>query len=367
VIRAYRSAPAAPAERGRDFGAANAGPVAGTVQRYEALFAALAGQPVDLAELGGEALAAIRRYAPDYAAEIEGIAEGACLPGESVAALNARTEILARLQVPQPSECSTVVLLTDPGTAPVAVQTWDWHDIFADSWLIWTIEHPGGHVVHTLTEYGILGKIGVSSAGLGLHLNILHHASDGGPVRVPVHVLARMVLDGARDPQQALALIAGAEVSASSALTMVGVDDDEPVAVTAEVFPGGPRYVLPGPDGLLVHTNHFLAPEAVAGDRENRLGPDSFLRLAVLRRRLARTLACGAPSVLACMRSHCGAGGSVCCHPVPGSRLGERYATLATVCLDPRQHCLTVKAGGPCEADPQWWSTQDNMTPLSAT
>ena len=124
------------------------------------------------------------------------------------------------------------------------LQTWDWHDEFADSWLVWTIEHPDGHTVQTLTEYGILGKIGVSSAGLGLNLNILHHGHDGGPIQVPVHVLARSVLDSARDIGQALALIGGTPVSASSALTLTALDAGEPIALTAEVFPGGPRYVL---------------------------------------------------------------------------------------------------------------------------
>ena len=61
-------------------------------------------------------------------------------------------------------ECSTVVALPDNGT-PVAVQTWDWYDAMADDWFAWTIPHPDGHLVRTVTEYGVLGKIGVSSRG----------------------------------------------------------------------------------------------------------------------------------------------------------------------------------------------------------
>ena len=248
------------------------------------------------------------------------------------------------------------------------MQTWDWHDVFADSWLVWTIEHPDGHVVHTLTEYGILGKIGVSSAGLGLNLNILHHGHDGGLVRVPVHVLARSVLDSARDIGQALAIIGAAPVSASSAFTLTAAGVEEPIAITAEVFPGGPRFVPPRPDGLLLHTNHFLDPHAARHEQEIWIGPDTFLRLAILERRLARLAGngdagrsggSGETDLLAAMSSHLGGGGAICCHPDAAATLGERYATLATVVLDVQAGALTVRAGGPCEQASPWWNTRD--------
>jgi isopenicillin-N N-acyltransferase-like protein len=365
AVRHYRSGPAGPRDRGRDFGAAHPDAIAATAGQYARLFEATAGGPVDMQAHGRDALAAIRRFSAASASEIEGIAEGAGLPSETVAALNARTEILGLLSAAQPSECSTVVLLGGPGEVPAALQTWDWHDDFAGRWLVWTIEHPDGHVVHTLTEYGILGKIGVSSAGLGLNLNILHHGHDGGPVQVPVHVLARSVLDSARNIGQALNLIGATPVSASSAMTLTAADADEPVAVSAEVFPGGPRYVLPGPDGLLLHTNHFLDPHAAQHERENQIGPDSYLRLAVLQRRLARRPGDDDTDLLAAMGSHSGGGGAVCCHPEPAATLGSRYATLATVSLDVLRGAMRVRAGGPCQHDSPWWTTPDSAAALS--
>jgi isopenicillin-N N-acyltransferase-like protein len=53
----------------------------------------------------------------------------------------------------------------------------------------------------------VLGKIGVNNHGVGVHLNILHHGADGGPIAVPVHVLARAVLDGASGLGEALAIV----------------------------------------------------------------------------------------------------------------------------------------------------------------
>jgi isopenicillin-N N-acyltransferase like protein len=366
MIRYYRSSPAAPRDRGRDFGAAHAAEISATLEKYSALFAATSGPEIDIEGHGREALASIRQFSAPCASEIEGIAEGAGVRPAHVAALNARTEILRIARAPARSECSTIVRLGSHGEVPVALQTWDWHDIFADSWLVWTIEHPDGHVVHTLTEYGILGKIGVSSAGLGLNLNILHHGHDGGAIKVPVHVLARSVLDSARNIGQAVALIGSAEVSASSALTITALDDDgEPIAIAAEVFPGGPRYVLPRDDGLLLHTNHFLDVHAARLEQENQIGPDSFVRLAVLQRRLASRAGNKEADLLAAMCSHTGGGGAICCHPEPGATLGSRYATLATVSLDVQRCAMTVRAGGPCAEDSSWWTTPDSTSVLS--
>jgi isopenicillin-N N-acyltransferase like protein len=365
MIRQYRSAPATPRDRGRDFGAAHAIAIAATADKYAELFAATAGRAVDLDPFGREALASIRQFSATCAAEIEGIAEGAGLTAGRVAALNARTEILAALRIPQRGECSTVVRLGDADSPTAALQTWDWHDSFADNWLVWTIEHPDGHLVQTLTEYGVLGKIGVSSAGLGINLNILHHAADGGAVKVPVHVLARCLLDTAQNIGQALALVGATQVSASSALTITAADAHEPVALTAEVFPGGPRFVAPGPDRLLLHTNHFLDPHAASGERENQIGPDSFLRLAMLQRRLSRRAGNEPADLLAAMCSHVGGGGAVCCHPEPTATLGSRYQTLATVRLDVALGSMAVRAGGPCADDSPWWTTPGSTSVLS--
>ena len=357
AVRTFVSAPTAPGDRGEEFGAVHAEMIAATIESYRELFAAVAGSAVDLRPLGEEALAAIAGFSNDAAAEIRGIAAGAGLEPWEVAALNARTEILARLGVAARGECSTIVDLRPGGHAPLTMQTWDWHDVFADRWLVWTIEQPDGSVVHTLTEYGILGKIGVSSRGLGVHLNILHHASDGGPDGVPVHILCRAVLDRARDAGEAVEIIGPAAVSASSVITVIGASDAGMTAVGAELAPAGPRYVLPSPDGRYIHTNHFLDPHLAAGDEAPRTGPDSYLRLEVLRRRLHNRVIDEPEDLREILADHSAGAGSVCCHPAEGAQLGDRWATLATVALDVCSGELMVRPGGPCDERALWHRT----------
>jgi len=245
---------------------------------------------------------------------------------------------------------------------PVALQTWDWHEELAGSFHVLCVEHPDGRVVRTLTEYGVVGKLGVSSRGLGLLLNILHHDGDGDGIGVPVHVIARRVLDEAEHVNHALELIASARPSASSALTLIAVEGRERAAITAEVFPGGPRYVLPDRDGVLLHTNHFLAPEAALGDRERVVGPDSYLRLGLLQRQVRGTS--DAAAVRRVMSSRIGGGGAICCRPDPGAAFGARWSTLATIQLDLPEAGLVIRRGGPDE--PIAHATLDAALPVNA-
>ncbi|HLI61484.1 MAG TPA: C45 family peptidase [Solirubrobacteraceae bacterium] len=357
-VRTFCSPSASPHDRGEAFGAANASDVGATYERYAELFDAVAGRsaagrPVELRPLGEEALAAIAAYSAAAESEIRGIAGGAGLEPWQLAALNARTEILARLGAPARGECSTVVDLRGR-RSPLTIQTWDWHDTLADGWFAWTIDYPDGRVVHTVTEYGILAKIGVSSRGVGVHMNILQHARDGGPIGAPVHILARAVLEGADDPGAALALLGQAETSASTVLTIIGASEGGSAVAGAELSPDGPRYVLPDAGGLYLHTNHFLDPHLAAHDRAPRLGPDSYLRLDVLRRALHDRPAADLDELVHRLADHSAGPGSVCCHAADDAPLADRWATLATVGLDVAKGDLSVRRGGPCDERASW-------------
>ena len=296
---------------------------------YEQLFDVRGSHVREIAEATFERTKA---WAPDLAAEIEGIAAGAGLETWQIAALNARTEILARGR----GECSTVVLLEDP---PRTMQTWDWHEHLDDVKFVWDTGH-----VRTLTEYGIVGKIGVNSAGLGVHMNILHHASDGGGDGVPVHIVARRIIDEATPVAEATEIARSAQVCASTVLTAV----DRHGAACLELCPAGLGEVRPR-DGVLLHTNHFLDPELAEGEDNRDEDPESWDRLDALQQRVDELRA--APDLADVMRLH---DAPVCCHPEPGAPFGERYATLATISLDVAGGHLRLRAGGPCADESPW-------------
>ena len=343
----FRSTATEPHARGVEFGATHDVKIAETVSAYQRLFDSAATRPVDLSYWGTLAFDAITEFAPKLADEIAGIAEGAGLSVTSIAAINARTEILAAAGV-MAHECSTVVRLRD-GQPPVAVQAWDWYAGLADLWLVWDIPHAvGGHTT-TVTEYGIVGKIGVNDRGLGIHFNILHHDRDGAGIGMPVHVLARSILDEAKDLNQAMLRAAQAPVSASTSLTMIAAAGAESAAVSVELNPGGVGYALPDADGLLVHTNHFLSTPANLHDTELRNGPDTVIRYDMLRRKLAgRDVTTS--DALDALSSHLIAGGGTCCHVDPSLPAAGQFQTLATVALDVANGTLVAHPGGACTA-----------------
>ena len=339
-----------PYERGVELGTAQAGPVAATVASYRQLWEWL-DPDFDLAHWGGRALASIHAQAPRAAEEIAGIAAGSGRTVEEIAALNARTEVLGAI-APRldATECSTVVS-SAPGRAPLAVQTWDWYPQMRDNWFVWSFATASGRRVTTLTEYGVLAKIGVNDAGLGVMLNMLHHTADeqvGEPrIGFPVHVLLRTLLETCSSVDEARDLVSSLSFSASSALTVVDSGGD---AASFETFPEGVGEVKPEA-GLLVRTNHFVSAEGEPGCQGGVLDDNSWVRRDHLVATLRESAPTSAADVRAAMTHHDPAG-SVCRHAEAIEDPDDEWlstATLATATLDVERGTLSVLRGGPCQ------------------
>lgn len=347
TVRRFTSSPLGPTDRGVELGEHHREDIARTIAAYRRLFAARATRPFDVDLWSDRAWATISALAPAAAAEVAGIAEGARVPVHEVAMLNARTELLA---VADPTgvvpECSTVVSLP-AAAAPVAVQTWDWYAAMADDWFEWTIPHPDGRVVTTVTEFGVLGKIGVSSHGVGVLFNLLRHRDDAlaesDGLGYPVHLLSRRILDEARDLDEALAIASSVRTSASTSLTVV---DRTGGAVSVELSPSGPGLVRPE-GGVLVRTNHFVSQEHASGCLASSIGPGSGIRRTTLLTALGDAAPPDPGDVVTAMDDHRDVGG-VCAHPDPSLDPALRHATLATVVVAVADPSLQVTAGGPC-------------------
>ena len=348
-IVAFTSSQTDPYERGAELGAAQADAVAVTVATYVRLWEWLS-PTFDLAAAGGLALESIRARAPRAAVEIAGIAAGSGRSVEEIAALNARTEVLALVSPRLAStECSTVVS-TAPDRAPIATQTWDWYPHMQDNWFVWTFPTGSGRRVTTLTEYGVLAKIGVNDAGFGVMLNMLHHEADDQSSRAeptigfPVHVLLRTLLEDCTSVAEARDLVAGQSFSASSAVTAVDRSGD---AASLETFPGSVGEVKPEA-GLLVRTNHFISAEGEPGCLAGVLDDNSWVRRDHLIAALTAAPPATAADVHAAMTHHDPAG-PVCRHALhPEAPDLIETATLATVTLDVEHGSLDAVRGGPC-------------------
>ncbi|MFC7446375.1 C45 family autoproteolytic acyltransferase/hydolase [Rhodococcus daqingensis] len=281
--------------------------------------------------------------------EIEGIAAGAGLDTWQVAAVNARTEILAQALGTRPGECSTIAHTPATG-APFGIQTWDWHEEMDPFWHLQDV-HGTRHSHVGLTEHGILGKIGMNSAGLGVFFNILGHRDDA-PTGVPMHLLAAAVLGNAGTVEEALELLRSAPIATSSALTLLDTD----TAVCAELSPKGVAALVPR-GGFLPHTNHFLDERNTPFEKPGLYDPDSQERLQLVASRLDRHSApTEADHLIEFLYSDPGQP-PLCCAPEPGAPFGRRWATLATVLLEPAHRRARVLAGTPLDARRGPWTT----------
>jgi isopenicillin-N N-acyltransferase-like protein len=347
VTTAFTSTPLPPYERGAELGRRFATEVGDTVAAYRRLFSTLATGPLDVDEWSRRAWRTIERVSHEHAAEIAGIAAGAGLRAEEVASVNARTEILVAADPTGRGECSTVVSLP-PGRPPVAVQTWDWYDAMSEGWLTWTIPYPDGRVVQTVTEFGMLAKIGVNDRGVGVLLNMLHHRNDAeavsrGRIGHPVHLLSRAILERAASAEDGVRIASAAFTSASTALTLV---DDRGGATSVELFPGGPG-LLAASDGVLVRTNHFVSEAGRDGCLAASIGISTELRRDHLVDAFAAHRPQTSADVLAAMAHHLPEGG-VCRHPLTGTDPALWHRTLAVVVVDAARRTLDVRPDGPC-------------------
>lgn len=345
----FRSTQTDPRARGREFGAIHADRIEQSLQSYSYICSELIGRKFDFKRdftaLGLEALAAVRKAAPALCDEMEGLAEGAGLEPGVIGALNARTEIMAKLRVSYPGECSAVIHVEAAGETPVALQNWDWFEPAADNGMVWEIPHRDGSMTTTYTEFGMVGKIGINTHGVGALFTILRHARDGEGIGFPVHVAARHAIDTGTNITRAMMALVGAQVSASSSINLVSVEAGSRTAASVELFPGGPGVVFPDAGGLLVRTNNFITAEASKEDVLARSFPDTLLRRDILLRKLSRLKSPTEQDVLSAMCSRVGGEYAVCAIPTPGQKAPVRK-TAATVILDFEKATLRVVDGG---------------------
>jgi isopenicillin-N N-acyltransferase like protein len=249
-------------------------------------------------------------------AELRGLAKGSGQSLGSLMALNCRTEILPStfladaadlkdaaqsalafnraMGLPdwlaqsawdnalQDGECTAMgvtAAASQTGQAWLA-QNWDWMGRQRQALVVLHTQGPSGQSITTLTEAGMLAKIGINQSGFALGLNILRSVRDGSRLGVPVHVLLRHLLDccsvaQARERLQALQTDWGLGFGAAS---NVPCADAQGHAACFEVSPAGWAEVTPT-DGVVVHTNHFVCESLLAEQAPMRPVLSSHRRL----------------------------------------------------------------------------------------
>ena len=131
----------------------------------------------------------IQQKWPRYLEEMQGLADGAEVDLSDIIACNVRTEIAFGLFS---DGCTALSWRT--GESSFLAQNWDWQEAQKQNLIVVTIEQSDKPTVKMITEAGIIGKIGLNSAGVGVCLNAIR-LKGMDPTRLPCHLGLRMALE----------------------------------------------------------------------------------------------------------------------------------------------------------------------------
>ena len=314
-----------PRERGEQHGRALRGEIEQCLEIYRA---AIGREP---AELRDRALALEEQahdLVPDIASEIEGIAAGAGIETWWVHVLNARSELMSVAD-----GCTAVF----QPKARLLGQTWDWIARLEKLFVVLRIERPDGHRLLTVSEPGMVGKIGISSAGLGCTLNFI--SSPGEHRGAPVHWILRSVLE-ASDLASTRDFV-DRSPPGQSGNVMVGSACGHGFDVE---FAGVERTIRELGVEPFAHTNHHLWRDIDPGE----LGPDSEARLSRAGERIAKE-DLGDAAALGALLSDTEHDTYPICAPYE-RKYGARLGTLCTVVMELERRVLRVRRGPHPEA-----------------
>ena len=204
-----------------------------------------------------------RAWHPTLADEIDAIADASGHARHWLWALNSRSEIMSYTGS-QESECTSV---WSPATKILA-QNWDWMASLEPITFVLDATHEDDHHVVTVTEPGIVGKVGMSSAGTGVGLNFLFSPE---PLEgVPVHILLRALLD-ARSTEEVEQVIASAGAGRSAHVFLANADG---VGSSIE-YTGSHMWRRDSSTDPLLHTNHFVNGGEAAAELPQGVGADN--------------------------------------------------------------------------------------------
>lgn len=349
-----------PYERGVQYGVAARDRVLKSLSCYREVFQHRAGldwaSAVALAKIYEPSIAA---FAPDCLEEMRGIADGTGVPAGEILALNARSELMftgarAKDSGDLAAECTSFAVLPEASESghTLVGQNWDWLPFAAETVVYVEAHRQDAPSYVTIVEAGLLAKMGFNDSGLGVCTNTLVSSRDVGRPGVPYHVLLRALLDSPTMTDATRRLMT-ADRALSANYLLAHADG---LAVNVETLPGdrsGISITMPE-DGVLAHTNHFVAADFAPLDARVALHPHSLFRLDAMRRGLRR----GAGAITATLltetlRSHQNRPDGVCAHPDERVHPLEQRMTATSVVADLTTGELWLTPGPPCLYDYQ--------------
>ncbi len=291
----------------------------------------------------------LEREAPNLYDEMRGMAQGARLGLEDIAALNFHGRDLA-------GGCTMVHVdgSNCEGNRSITGQTIDWTPSLA----------PYYHVVHRkprkgtetiqFTLAGVLGLVGKNAHGLSVFMNILL-TSEKIVKGVPAYLLLRLAMEE-KNLGDALKLLQGKN-RASPFNYLISDGSGEACNVEASH-----EYFLPEriKSGYYVHTNHCLNEPMKAGDTYVKLSASDetlqrHARMKDLLGELTKTKKVNLRTLFGLLADHENHPDSICRHPRENLSAEGRMCTIAAVLSKEKEMGIWVAEGNPCSTELEFY------------
>ena len=223
-------------------------------------------------EVATEFLPFLKSNYAEYVEEMQGVADGAGVKLNDVVLLNVRTEIAYGMM----SDGCTAFAWKSPEGSFIA-QNWDWSAEQIPNIIKMRIEQEGKPVIEMMTEGGILGKIGMNSAGVGVTLNAIQ-AKGLSYKKLPCHLALRTVLNsGSRKEAEEKVRNPGV-----ASACHIQIADKDTGAVGFECTSEDIVELQMDSKGITTHSNHLIKPHKVGGKIFLTDSPDRLERIGEL-------------------------------------------------------------------------------------
>lgn len=334
-----------PYEIGYQHGKETRGRVMRSLNTYQAMFEDFSGITWGSAkERAKEFLEPVGRYDPDLIEEMQGVADGAGLDFLDILTLNSRSELILQ-GTEGPDGCTSAAIAKERAKDACALlgQNWEWKTCQRAACVILRIRQKNKPDIFMITEAGIIGKIGMNSAGIAVCLNAM--SADKKPAGLPLHIALRGILNSTLLGEAVCA--AGREKLACCAFFMVGSKSGEVIGI--EVGPDDFDVLYPK-NCVIAHTNHFVSPRLAGFKDTLKLKfPDTYARGGRADKLLSAVEgSVGAEDLKRVFTDHAGYPDSLCRHDDLRDPEGLRFGEVFSVIFHLGTGEIEIAAGEPC-------------------
>lgn len=292
----------------------------------------------------------IKEYKAEYLEEIRGIAQGSGFEYEEILALNVRSELIFQGTQMTLDGCTSVAVKPELTLEHEIYmgQNWDWKVSMRKGIILLKIHQEGIPDIATITEAGMVGKIGCNSAGIGVCFNAL--GVDAFCQGIPIHIILRDILE--QSLYSEAMTVVSKNIIGCPANIIVGHQCGEVIDFEVEA---GDFDVLYPDEGILVHTNHFTSIKIPSNGHKDitRCGfPDTYIRYGVMKKLLnSKKGMIDLETLQNAFRHHTALDISICHHAECNGIHGGGIGTVFSIIMNLTRGEIYIAFGQPCQQE----------------